>query len=100
LWNTPDVFCHVTVDPTATVRFAGEKLLDPMQNVFAGHVGGGVGGGVMPPSLPPPPQERALNAKMRTPDKPEIFRILPPRRADFDCTASNRSWPGVGTIPL
>jgi hypothetical protein len=98
LWETPDWFCHVTVDPTATVRVAGEKLLDPMQKVLAGHVGGGGGGVTIPPSPPPPPQDRALNAKTRAPDKPEIFRILSPRRAESNCTASDRFVARVGTI--
>src|SRR3954466_5624185 len=52
LWPTPEEFCHVTVDPIATVRFAGLKLLEPIQKEPAGQVGGGGGGGgVMPPSL-------------------------------------------------
>lgn len=85
LCKTLDEFVHVTVVPLVTVRVVGLKLLAPdRQKVFAGHVGGGGGGGggggLTPPS--PPPQEIAVNAKKRTPSKPGIFRILPPRRAE------------------
>jgi hypothetical protein len=95
LWKTLDEFCHVTVVPLFTDRVVGEKVLAPdRQNVFAGHVGGGGGGGggggETPPS-PPPPHEIAVNARKRTPNKPEIFRILPPRRAETAFAVSDRT---------
>jgi hypothetical protein len=86
----PESFFQVTVVPEVTVRVVGEKLDPPIQNVFAGQVagGGGGGGGVMPPS-PPPPQEIAVTTKTKAPIKPEIFRILPPRRAESGFTVSH-----------
>src|ERR1700692_2768846 len=46
LCPTPEAFCHVTVEPTATVREVGLKALAVMQTVPAGQV---------PPPPPPPP---------------------------------------------
>jgi hypothetical protein len=46
VWPTPELFCHVTVEPTATVRVVGVKVATVVQNVAAGQ---------LPPPPPPPP---------------------------------------------
>src|SRR5258706_15690793 len=84
LWITPESFVQVTTVPTATVRVVGVNVVEPMQKVFAGQ---------LPPppppppppvplASPPPPHETRPTATIKTPHKPERFRILPPRRIE------------------
>lgn len=65
---TPEPFCHVTVEPTATVRVVGAKVVDVMQNVPAGHTPPAV------PMMPLPPHDIAVNTTIRAPNRLENFR--------------------------
>jgi hypothetical protein len=79
---------HVTATLAATlsvtgctIEFAVMKIADPMQNVPVAHVGGGGGGGGGGGETelsPPPPHDVRPIDRIRTPKRPEIFRILPP----------------------
>src|ERR1700749_1200695 len=85
-------FFHVTVVPTVTVSAVGFHLLEAVaQKVLAGQTPQPPPPPHPPPpppppvpvASPPPPHEAAINPIVRTAIKPDILRILPPRRANI-----------------
>jgi hypothetical protein len=86
----PESLVHVTAvlaetvsETGCTVELAVRNVAEPMQNVALGHVGGGGGGGGGggETELPPPPHDIRPIDKIATPNRPEIFRIIPPNWA-------------------